>query len=290
MRHRSLLHVGGPPGAGKTTFIEALLAANDEEAFFVVRARRDASRRVPRTTSRIREVEGVPELRRYLNAGAMTAVGYAFGSANVDDFFMSEFMQDYSTAVVIEGDDPIGLADLNVHVLAALAEPVLVRQERKAAPVDLDSALLALLAEAGISSDSALRLADDAGRLRGGVVKPVWAREAGPERSGLGARPRAAPPAAPSTTWTISDTHQGIAQAQLVVVNVRGDDERQMGDARLAELVRLRGDPEVFADLRFRFAGGRTPITAVAADLTNRKDPGTRKALARVRRTLRSAS
>ena len=41
--HRPLIHVGGPPGAGKTTFIEALLAANDEEAFIVVRARRVAS-------------------------------------------------------------------------------------------------------------------------------------------------------------------------------------------------------------------------------------------------------
>jgi hypothetical protein len=90
--------------------------------------------------------------------------------------------------------------------------------------------------------------------------------------------------------WTISDTHQGITHAQLVVVTVRGDDEKQLGEPRLAEVARLRGDPEVFEDLRFRLAGGRIQVTAVAADLTNRKDPGTRKALARVRRTLRAAS
>lgn len=291
MRHRHLLHIGGPPGAGKTTFIEAVLADNDDQAFIVVRARRDASLRAPRTSSTVREFERDPELRRYLDAGAMTATGYVFGSANADDFFMSEFMEDYSTAVAIEGDDPIGLADLNVHVMAASADPVLVRQERTGAPVDLNSALLALLAGAGISPDSAkLRLADDARRLRAGEVKTVRTGGDGPDRSARRAGPRATRTAAPSMAWTISDMHQGIAAAQLVVVTVRGDDERPLGDARLAEVARLRGDPEVFADLRLRLAGGRTPITAVAADLTNRKDPGTRKALARVRRALRSAS
>ncbi len=288
MIHRPLIHVGGPPGAGKTTFIEAMLAANDEDAFIAVRARRDASLRAPRTTSGVREVERDVELRRYLDAGAMTAVGYAFGSANVEDFFESEFMQEYSTAVVIEGDDPTGLADLNVHVMAASADPVLARQEHTDAPADLDSALLALLAEAGISSDQVRpRLDADARQLQAGEVKPVRARGAGPERSGRGVGRRASP-GTPSMRCTISDAHQGIARAQLVVVTLRGDDERELGEVLLAEVARLRGDPEVFADLRFRLAGGRIPITAVAADLTNRMDPATRKALARARRTLRS--
>ena len=282
MIHRPLIHVGGPPGAGKTTFIEAMLAAHDEDAFIVVRARRDTSLRAPRATSGVGDFERDPELRRYVNADAMTAVVYAFSSASVDDFFMSEFMQEYSTAVVIEGDDPTGLADLNVHVMAASADPVLARQEQKGAPVDLNSALLALLADAGISPDRArLRLADDVQRLGVCEAKPVRARGAGR---------RATNPGTPALRWTISKTQNGIARAQLVVVTLRGDDDRELGDALLAEVARLRGAPEVFADLRFGLVGGRIPITAVVADLTNRKDPGTRKALARVRRTLRSAS
>lgn len=65
---------------------------------------------------------------------------------------------------------------------------------------------------------------------------------------------------------------------------VRDDSERPAADALLAEVARLGGDPEVFADLRTALPSGRTRITAVAADLTNWKDPGTRKAVARIRR------
>ena len=280
--HRPLIHVGGPPGAGKTAFVASMLAVHDEEAFIVVRARRDTSLPAPRVTFRVSDVERDPELRRYLDADAMTAVGYAFGSASVDDFFMAEFMQEYSTAIIIEGDDPVGLADLYVHVVAASADAVLARQQQKSAPVDLGSALLALLADAGISPDQArLRLAKDVQRRGVGAAKPLPARGAGR---------RAASPGTPALRWTISGAHDGIARAQLVVITLRGDDERERGDALLAEVVRLRGDPEVFADLRHQLGSGRIPITAVVADLTNRKDPGTRKALARVRRTLRSAS
>jgi hypothetical protein len=59
--------------------------------------------------------------------------------------------------------------------------------------------------------------------------------------------------------------------------------------ALLADLQRLRTDRQVFDDV-LGWRGRRTPITAVAADLSDPTDPGTRKAVARAKRAIRSAS
>jgi Ni2+-binding GTPase involved in maturation of urease and hydrogenase len=40
-RERTFIHVGGPPGAGKTAFIEALIRANATSAVTVARCARD---------------------------------------------------------------------------------------------------------------------------------------------------------------------------------------------------------------------------------------------------------
>ena len=102
MRESALVHIAGPGGAGKTTFIERLFDA--EVAFATcVRGQRDGKL--------WKERESAPkanaELRRYREAGASAVALYRFAEPNMDAFFMSKVMQDYSEAVFIEGNCPI---------------------------------------------------------------------------------------------------------------------------------------------------------------------------------------
>ncbi len=101
MIERAFVHVGGPPGSGKTTFIEAMLAGVDALTL-AARCMRDdtltqAREGAPRTH---------PELRRYRQAGAASAAVYTFPGqqSGTDDFFMTNLMMNYSQAIVLEGE------------------------------------------------------------------------------------------------------------------------------------------------------------------------------------------
>jgi hypothetical protein len=164
VRQRALIHVGGQAGAGKTTFIEALLSANDEDAIIAVRCRRDES------LSKARESrpKNDSELRRYASAGAIGEARYDFPDGGHNEFFMAGFMEDFSDAVVIEGDKPVDFADVEVHIAVASQGPLLVRQKRRAGPMPPASeALRALLERAGGPERVLARL------LRDGQIDPV---------------------------------------------------------------------------------------------------------------------
>ena len=74
------------------------------------------------------------ELRRYREAGAADAILYRFPERHARDesFFLTEMMEDYSNAVILEGKEPVPYADVSVYV----AEPpddggsLLVRETR----------------------------------------------------------------------------------------------------------------------------------------------------------------
>ena len=100
---------------------------------------------------------------------------------------------------------------------------------------------------------------------------------------------RKAPPPNPTEQWAIADGYKGIEHAQLVVVNVRDRGQRERAEELLSDLTRLRTDRQVFNDV-LAWRGTGIPITAVVADLSDERDPGTRNAVGRVKRTLRSAS
>ena len=72
-----------------------------------------------------------------------------------------------------------------------------------------------------------------------------------------------------------------------VVVNFRDPAERPAPEQLLVDLARLRNDDAVFNDI-LGWRGHRTPITAVVANISDARDAGRKKAIARVRRTLRS--
>ena len=128
MRQRALIHVGGPPRAGKTAFVETVLAHSDANMIMAVRCRRDDSLSEPREGRPRTD----PELRRYPAAGACAAAQYSFpgGDDAQDAFFMAGFMEDYSEAVLLEGDNPVGFVDVTVYVAQASGGRLLVRGKR----------------------------------------------------------------------------------------------------------------------------------------------------------------
>ena len=77
-----------------------------------------------------------------------------------------------------------------------------------------------------------------------------------------------------------------IGDAGVVVTNTREGADVDGAMRLLADVQRIRKDEEVFDDI-LGWRGTRTPITAVAANLSDAADPGTRKALARIRRSIR---
>lgn len=103
------------------------------------------------------------------------------------------------------------------------------------------------------------------------------------------AKAREAPPPNPTEHWALGDRYDGLERAQLVVVNVRPEDDWGRAEELCGEIPRLRKDPAVFDDVSGR-SGNRVPITAVVASLTDPKDTGLSKCFSRVRRTLRSVS
>jgi hypothetical protein len=281
MRERALIHVSGPAGAGKTIFVRRLLDAEIALAI-CVRAERDAKLR--------KEQESAPptraELRRYRDAGASAVALYRFAEQNTDAFFTSDFMQDYSEAVFIEGDCPIDYVDLSVFVAPAPAKgrSLLRRGVRdhtashQASIDQLAHALenpeaFALLLGAGLGEPLVAmalkqpRFLDDLRRSMKSKLEEV----------------RHAPPPAPTERWALEEGYAGAERAQLVVVNVRCDAERRAAEAFVDDIARLRKDEEVYRDV-VGLRGNRRPVAAVIADLSNPKDAGLKKAVARVKR------
>jgi hypothetical protein len=286
VRQRALIRVGGPAGAGKTTFVEAVLQASGG---FILAARclRDD------TLSRAQESSPKkhPELRRYRDAGASGAALFAFPASDGHEaFFETDFMTDYSQAVVIEGDNLLQFVDLDVFVARPLPQgkTLLVRRKRNRAREERAKAeaLARLLREPE-------GVATFLGQMAGAPLA-AFARQH-PELlektradmlTGL-ALARRAPPPAPTEHWAIGAGYEGIERAQLVVVNVRNPRERERGEALAAEIARLRKDAAVFDDV-LGARGSKIPITAVVASLLDEKDAGRKKALARVRRALQA--
>jgi hypothetical protein len=230
-----------------------------------------------------------PELCRYRAAGAHAAHRYVFpgGDDAHNAFFEASLMENFSHAVVLEGDNPVGFVDVAAYVAPVTAGRLLVR--RKSDEPSRERAAMDAL-EAAIRQPGGLEFL--LGRLISGRVAEVAMqhpelveqerRKALTELNEL----RSKPVPRNRMRWAIADTYRGIERAQLVVVNIRDESERAKGEALLAEVARLRKDQAVFDDV-MGWGGNRVPITAVVANLTEPNDPGRKKALARIRRVIR---
>lgn len=282
MRERALVHVAGPPQAGKTTLVERLLEAS--VAFSIcVRAHRDATLRKEKESA----PKAHPELRRYRAAGASAVALYRFADVNMDAFFTTEFMDDYSEAVFIEGDRPIDHVDLSVFVAppAAKGHTLLRRVVRdRAAEHQASLEHFALALE---SPDAMARLLG-AGGLDERILSIVLNRPRALDdlrrslKSKLGAAKRVPAPA-PSEHWALDDPYVGIEHAQVVVVNVRSALDRDAAGALLDDIARLRTDDVIFRDV-MGVRGNKLPITAAVADLSSSNDAGLKRVASRVKR------
>lgn len=286
MRERALIHVGGPKGAGKTTFVEQILGGASE---WVLAARcvRDDSLRQARESA----PSSQPELRRYREAGASGAALFTFpeGDIGSEAFFLTRLMEDYSQAVVLEGDSPLTFVDLAVFVAPPFGEgeSLLVRRQRDRAKEERAKAdaLERLLREPDgvaefLGQMVGVPLAEFA-RKNPSLVKDTRAR-----MLDAIAQARKAPSPKPTEHWAIADGYEGIERAQLVVVNVRDDVERERGERLVSDVHRLRKDAAVFDDV-LGHHGSKVPVTAVVANMADRNNAGTKKALARVQRAIR---
>ncbi len=289
MRERALIHVGGPSGSGKTALVEAILAAA-ERPVLAARCVRDDALRRPRESSPRTHAE----LRRYLQAGAYAAAVFAFAGQVADptSFYETDLMLNYSKAVILEGDDPLGFVDLAVLVAPApdVDETLFVRyrQDLAAAQRTRVEALERMLSQPD-------RMATWMQEVMGSAVgellrkKPELGEDVRTKMLAGITAARTAPPAEAVDHWAVSERFQGIERAGLVVVNIRDQRERASAEQLVADVHRLRKDDALFNDI-VGWRGHRLPITAVVADIVNPSDAGRRKALRRVRRTLRQHS
>lgn len=288
MRQRAIIHVAGPEGAGKTTFIETVLERVDPP-ILVARCRRDDRLGELKETS----VRTEPELRRYLHAGAGRVALFAFpeAAATTDDFFMTNLMTEYSRAVVLEGDRPISYVDLSVFVAPTPhgRERLFVRRSpprlsRRKQIADLERLL-----------EDPTGVAELMGNLVGEPLaamlraRPDLVETARAELLEKLGHARHSPASPPTKRWAVSERYAGIDRAQLAIVNVRDEDERRRADVMLSDLAKLRQDKALFSDV-IGYRGNRIPITAVAANLADPADPGVKKAIAKVRRVVQSSS
>jgi molybdopterin-guanine dinucleotide biosynthesis protein len=285
MIYRTVVRVGGPPASGKTTLVEALLRSIDLDVI-CMRAVRDESIRQPEES----RPRAHPELRRFRSAGASGVTLYRFPKVDTEAFFESDFMTNWSEAVLIEGEPPLNSADLAVFVMRPPASgPGLLQQVKRSHAAERERSLAAM--ERALNSpesmaflllggfgDKAVELAlNDLGKLE--RVRDQMATQI--------AKMRHAKPPAPTKHWVVRADYRGVERAQVVVVNIHGETEQSQGERLVEEVRRLRTDKAVFQDV-FAHSGSRVPITALVADLSDPGHPGLRKALARIKRTLRS--
>jgi hypothetical protein len=279
---RTLVNVQGPVGGGKTAFIESLLRSEVAPAI-CVRSERDAKLRRPVESA----PRSHPELRRYRRAGAGAAACYRFSAPSIDDFYATRFMEEYSEAVFIEGDSPLELADLTVFVAPPPPEGALLTRElrdgaaenraeikRYVRAVKSRQGMVELLGVKYGEPIAGLALASE------GILEEL--------RRSIAARLgelRRQPPPTPAERWGVAEGYDAIVRGQLVVLNVREGEDRSAAEACLADVVRLRKDPAISRDVLGRL-GSKIPVTAVIADVTDPKNAGLRKAVARVRRAL----
>lgn len=285
MIHRNILHIEGPPASGKTTLVETLLHGIDMDVI-CMRAVLDESIRKPKES----RPRSHPELRRYQAAGASGVAQYRFPKADTDAFYESDFMANWSEAVLIEGELPLGWADLAVFVMRpSEARPGLLQRVKRSHAKERERSLVMM--ERALDSPESIAsilLGGFGGKAVDFALKdPKKLEQIRDELAAQMAKLRQSPQPAPTKHWAVTADYQGVERAQVVVVNIHGESERSVGERLVEDVKRLRSDAEVFRDV-IGHTGSKVPITALVADLTDPGHPGLRKVLARIKRTVRS--
>jgi hypothetical protein len=258
MIEREYVWIDGPPASGKTTFIERLIVATRNELVL-------AARFVPaKTPKQSGPAKGNDETKRYADAGAIGTMLFRVPSQpDPDAFWSSEFIENYSRAIIIEGAvvEEILSPSLVVCVMCPLpeGESLLVKGARAPRRIDRDS----------MAITEQVLFKNDPKRL--GALHEF-------ERMipALGLTPRGG-------GWAIRDDSAGVTQAAVIVINVHDEGERPAAERLAAEVRRIREDAEIKNDVIGLRDAKRQPIIVIA-NLANAKDKELKKAITRVKR------
>lgn len=295
MMERALVQVAGPKGAGKTTLIEALLRITPG-LVNVGRCVRDGRVRAVRETYPADH----PELTRCLKAGASLAallrIPYADARPGDTDFvYDTRLMEDYALSVILESEHPMWSVDLGVYVTPPLANgESLFRRVRRGGP-EAHAAQLQALDELEQRVGEPENLAGMFGETLGerfavlARQHPEVLEQSHADMLNMLAQLRKASPGEPTEYWGLAEGCEGIELAGLVIVNIHDEAQREEAGRLVAEVHRMRTDPELFRNIVGRL-GSRQRITAVVANLRVPGDAGLMKAVARIKRTVSAPS
>jgi molybdopterin-guanine dinucleotide biosynthesis protein len=286
MIRRPIVLVAGPTGAGKTTLIEHLLRHEPRTLIAAGCIRDDTLRQPSEAAPRNQE-----NLRRYRKAGAAAAIEYRFPSSHADleAFFMTRFMEEYSEGVVLEGDQPVEFVDVKVFVAPALKRQSLFRRKTRDRARERAISLRHFEKLLGSPEGTKQAVASLFGQPLAEAIGATPSRLEETRATMLAGleRERTAPAPEPTEHWAIARGYEGIEHAQVVVVNIRSAGERRSGEKLVSDLARLRKDEAIFQDI-LGWRGHRIPVTALVANLADPRDSGLKKALARIRRAFRT--
>jgi hypothetical protein len=210
-------------------------------------------------------------------------------NGDTDFVYDTRLMEDYAPLIILEGEHPMWSVDLGVYVTPPLASgESLFRRVRRGGP-EAHSAQLQALDELEQRISEPDNLADVYSEVLGERFAAL-ARQypAVLERSyanmmSMLAQLRRAPPGEPIEYWGLAAGYEGIELAGLVIVNIHDEAQREVAGRLVAEVHRMRTDPELFRDIVGRL-GSKHRITAVVANLGVPGDAGLRKAVGRIKR------
>lgn len=274
MIERAYLQVSGPPQAGKTTFIERLLAACRGELllatrFLSVRKAKDGG-----------PSKGNDETKRYEEAGAIGTMLFRVPpEPDPDAFWSSEFTENYSRGIVIEGEvvEDVVAPDVVVFVLRPLPDgPQLLEQKE----VDAGRASIGF-----VKAMEAL-VARELESL-GGSMSPDLRAKLDTELASI--REHASKKSSTRKVWALADGHAGLVRAHVVVINVHDESERPAAERLAAEVRRIRDDTEVAKEL-VRYPANKRQPAILVANLADAKGKALKKAITRMKKTLSARS
>lgn len=291
MATRNTVSVGGPKGAGKTLFIEALLRSTRRMAA-VARLRTDSRRRQMQET----RPDDDRELARYRAAGAETAMllrmpSIEYGLHDTAFVWDTGLAESFADFFVVEGERPLWSADLAVYIARHVAGKALLQRRTTGGPEQYRAHLESVEElERQIEDPESLPelvevITDSLSVPKDRItIEQINALRI-PMRAWLKAYRAAGPTKEPKEWWAISPEYEGIEAAGVVIVNVDNEGEREAAERLVQDVHGLRVDRNVFDDV-IGWRGTRHKITALVANLAEPSDPGLKKALSRVRRSI----
>lgn len=276
-RERVYIWVDGPARAGKTTLVKRLLESNRSRDLMAARFQETTSVRAP-----LEDPRGNVETEAYAAAGATNTLLYRFRPRQRDRagqaFWDTLFIEDYSQGIVFEGKlHPDLHPDLVVYVTRPLApgDSLLAQGDRVVTRISLRD-YLGAMAQAQASEDPAAEevATEPEGEDEIEIPDEVGRQLARYAREGVPITQRG---------WLLKDGYSGIAEAAVVAVNVRGEQERPEAERLVQEIRRIREKPDIRKDI-LGWRGSGRQISLFIANLADRRDRKLQKALARIKR------